>query len=152
MMGFWEKINHILTGISDQKNAESDIEIPLATAVLLLEVARSDASISEAEIHIIAGVLRAHHHMSDTEISQTLQLAQQHVEELVSVRDFTKSINSAYNEGQKEHLIQAFWDVAYADGVLDHHEEHWIKKLSDLLYVPRSMVMKHRHYAKRMDL
>lgn len=146
-MGFWETLKSFLT---DNKgdNGSSNIELPLATAVLLMEIARSDIDVAESELKIIKSVLQSYFTISHEEIEQTLQMAQQHVEALVCLHDFTRVINKAYTEQQKEHLIKAFWDVAYADGVLDGHEEHWIGRLSSLLHVPRTMVMKHRHFSK----
>jgi uncharacterized tellurite resistance protein B-like protein len=35
-------------------------------------------------------------------------------------------------------LVAQFWQIAYADGVIDKYEEAAIRKVSDLLYVPHS--------------
>jgi len=43
---------------------------------------------------------------------------------------------------QKARLIAGMWQVAYADGELDMHEDALILKVGDLLYVPRSEVMR----------
>ena len=37
---------------------------------------------------------------------------------------------------QKERLIEHLWEVAYADGELHPYEEHLVRKIADLLYVP----------------
>ena len=147
-MTFFEKLGELVSSFFDESHIKEEISLQLATTVLLLEIARSDMEISNAEVEIIRSVLHTHYNLSDTESHQLIELAKTHLEELISLRDFTKAINTAYTEEQKEHLIKAFWEVAYADGVLDIHEEHWINQLSDLLYVPRSMVLKHRHFSK----
>ena len=36
----------------------------------------------------------------------------------------------------KVQLITSLWKVAYADGDLDKYEEHLIRRVADLLYVP----------------
>ena len=39
-------------------------------------------------------------------------------------------------------LVEQFWQIAYADGVVDKYEEATIRKASDLLYIPHSDFIK----------
>ena len=38
-------------------------------------------------------------------------------------------------------LVEHLWRVAYADGGLDPYEDHLVRKLSHLLYVPHIELM-----------
>lgn len=144
-MGFWQEIKSLLTNAFSDEQEEESVELPLATAVLLIEIARSDMEITDPEIKVIREVLNRLYSTEAKKSDELIKLAINHVEQLTCLRDFTKAINEAFDESQKERLITALWQVAYADGVLDKHEEHWIIRLSELLYVHRSMVVKCKH-------
>jgi len=66
--------------------------------------------------------------------------AQQRVEEATSLYEFTRVINAHCNADEKLQMISAMWLVAYADGNLDKYEEHLIRQVAELTYVP------HRDY------
>ena len=44
-------------------------------------------------------------------------------------------INEKYSNDQKKNFITMAWEIARADNTVDKHEEHRIRKLSELLYV-----------------
>ena len=48
---------------------------------------------------------------------------------------FTSLINKNFSAGQKVQVVEYLWQVAYADGQLDAHEQHFMRKIADLLYV-----------------
>ena len=50
--------------------------------------------------------------------------------------EFTRVINDHYGPGEKLTLIASMWQVAYADGDLDKYEEHLIRQVAELTYVP----------------
>ena len=47
----------------------------------------------------------------------------------------TRLINEKYSNDQKKNFITMAWEIARADNTVDKHEEHRIRKLSELLYV-----------------
>jgi len=49
---------------------------------------------------------------------------------------FTSRINESYPMEQKIAIIELKWRVAYADGQLSAHENHLMRKIGDLLYIP----------------
>ena len=48
---------------------------------------------------------------------------------------FTSQLNERCSQPDKIALIEAMWQVAYADGQLDVHENHVISKVAGLLHV-----------------
>jgi uncharacterized tellurite resistance protein B-like protein len=48
---------------------------------------------------------------------------------------FTSLINKNFSAEQKVQVVEYLWQVAYADGHLDAHEQHFMRKIADLLYV-----------------
>ena len=48
---------------------------------------------------------------------------------------FVRTLMKAMDEDQRIEVIEMLWEVAYADGVLDAHEDAMIRKVAGLLYV-----------------
>ncbi|WP_462388202.1 tellurite resistance TerB family protein [Acidovorax sp. Q11] len=48
---------------------------------------------------------------------------------------FTSSLNTHFTQDQKIQLVEAMWQVAYADARLDENEMHTISKVAGLLHV-----------------
>jgi uncharacterized tellurite resistance protein B-like protein len=53
-------------------------------------------------------------------------------------------INDEFNLEQKKKLMKAMWQIAYADGQLDKYEEHYLRKISELLYIPHSQFIQQK--------
>jgi uncharacterized tellurite resistance protein B-like protein len=49
---------------------------------------------------------------------------------------------------QRVRLIEHLWRVAYADGRLDPYEDHYVRKIAHLLYVPNTASMLARNRAR----
>jgi uncharacterized tellurite resistance protein B-like protein len=56
-------------------------------------------------------------------------------------------LNANLSNAEKEHLVSLLWQVVFADGRLDKHEDALVLKISDLLYVSRGRVMRLKHDA-----
>jgi len=54
----------------------------------------------------------------------------------VSLFDYVKVLNAGLDAAGKRALMEMLWEVAYADGRIDKYEEHLLRKLADLLYIP----------------
>ena len=52
--------------------------------------------------------------------------------------EFTRVVNDTASIEQKRELIGLMWRVAMADQTLSQYEEHVIRKVADLLYLPHS--------------
>ena len=65
-----------------------------------------------------------------------IEQASDRVDESTSLYEFTRVINDHYSAEQKLQLVSCMWQVAYADGNLDKYEEHLIRRVAELTYVP----------------
>ncbi|MCC4116541.1 TerB family tellurite resistance protein [Aromatoleum toluclasticum] len=111
--------------------------VQLAAAVLLIEVMRSDAEYSPAERSTVVQTLRDKFTLGDDEIARLLELAEATSREAPDLYTFTSRLNKGFSTEQKLRMVEYLWQVAYADGTLSHHENHLMRKLGDLLYIPR---------------
>ena len=52
-----------------------------------------------------------------------------------TISSFTSRINDHFSQPEKVALVEAMWQVAYADGFLNANENHVISKAAGLLHV-----------------
>lgn len=110
--------------------------LQLATAALLLEVAGADQAVHHLELSTVERAIQRSFQLSESEIKELMRLAQEQVQESTSDFPFTRLINEHYGEADKLRLVEMLWEVAYADGELDKYEEHLVRRIADLIYIP----------------
>jgi uncharacterized tellurite resistance protein B-like protein len=112
--------------------------IQLATAALLVEVMRIDAETSDAERATVQRAIREKFGLSEAETSALVALAEEEMRQATDYYQFTSLINQRFTQAQKERVLELMWRVAYADAAIDAHEQHLMRKIAALLYVPDS--------------
>ena len=119
-----------------QKNSDSaEDAVRLAAAALLFEVAMSDYDLGEEERTTIQQLVREQFDLNDTDASVLATLAQQRARESVGLHGFTSLINQHWSEKDRLNLVEQMWRVVYADGRLDDHELHLMRKIQRLLHI-----------------
>jgi uncharacterized tellurite resistance protein B-like protein len=113
-------------------------DLRLAAAALLVETARADFTEDDIELDKLAQLLKTSLKLKQDEVDKLVLDARERVEDATSLYDFTKVINDHCGPEQKLQLISAMWAVAYADGDLSKYEEHLIRQVADLTYVPHA--------------
>lgn len=108
----------------------------LAAAALLFEVSRSDNNIHDTEKERIEAIVRSSFALSDEEVETLMDLAREQVRDASSLYGFTSLINEHWSIDQRVHLAGLMWQVAFADGRLDDHEVHLMRKIEKLLHIP----------------
>ena len=118
---------------ADAKRGEHALQV--ATAALLLEMMRMDARIAEEERATLAEVMRVQFALDADEFAAIRELAEQAAHKAHDYFQFTSLINKNCDAAQRVQIVENLWRVAMADGHLDAHELHLMRKLADLLYV-----------------
>jgi uncharacterized tellurite resistance protein B-like protein len=116
--------------------AELEHTLQLATAVLLVEVMRSEPQIDAQERRLVLAALQDKFALTDDEVARLVELAEHVSREATDYFGFTSKINESFDIDQKVRMVEHMWRVAYADGVLSAHENHLMRKMADLLYIP----------------
>lgn len=124
---------YIQSTASDQSPEHTE---QLAAAALLFEVSRSDDDIDAKEKNSIEEIVRSKFDLSNDEVESLMDLAEQEVHEASSLFGFTSLINDHWSIDQRVHLAELMWQVAFADGRLDDHEVHLMRKIQKLLHIP----------------
>ncbi len=111
-------------------------QLKLATAALLLEMMHQDEQVLEAEQQAVRQALKVNFDLSDEESTELCHLAQQELKNATDYYQFTSLIAEHFSQQQKIKVIELLWQVAYADNHLDAYEEHMVRRIADLIYVP----------------
>jgi uncharacterized tellurite resistance protein B-like protein len=116
--------------------ADAGHSIQLATAALLVEVARIDGGASEAERAAVEHAVRDKFGLSAAEAAELTALAESEMRGASDYFQFTSLVNQHFTQPQKLSIIELMWRVAYADAELSAHENHVMRKVSELLHIP----------------
>lgn len=111
-------------------------QLQLATAVLLVEVMRADTTLADSERDAVIAALRREFALSADQLQQLIALAHQRSRSATDFHAFTSELNERFSDEQKLRVVEAMWQVAYADGHLEAHEQHVLWRVADLLHVP----------------
>ncbi|CAA0088143.1 Uncharacterised protein [Zhongshania aliphaticivorans] len=133
----FEKLKQLFSG-SDDAPENSAMTMELAAAALLIEVSKSDYQQDPAEIAKIKELLIRHFSISLSDIEHFMKNAAAINKDSTSLYPFTRYINDNCNNLEKYELIVALWEVAIEDGQIDKYEDHLIRKISDLIYLPHT--------------
>jgi uncharacterized tellurite resistance protein B-like protein len=129
-----------LKALFETTGRETDEELTnrtnLAAAALMIETARADFSQDPEEELALQKLLASSLQLEPGRVETLMQEAGDRVDESTSLYEFTRVINDHYSAQQKLALVDAMWKVAFADGNLDKYEEHLIRQVAELTYVP----------------
>jgi uncharacterized tellurite resistance protein B-like protein len=125
--------NH-LGSVDDTRDDERALR--LATAALLMEVARADTRVTAEERQTIRRVIEVHFALSPEDTRSLTGSAERVAEDATSLYPFTRLINAECSLQDKIQIIRMLWEVSMTDGHKDDHEEHLIRKVARLLHVP----------------
>ena len=145
-----DRIAEAITAAEDDATpAEGrDEAIRMATAVLMIDVARADHVFEEAEFERLLQLFEAHFDLTPEDAAALVNEAGEKADDLVSAYDFTKILHEHLDHAEKARVVELLWKIAYADGRLDKYENSLVLKISDLLHVSRGRVMRLKHDAE----
>lgn len=108
----------------------------MAAAALFIEVLKSDYEHRDEEWAAVETALHELFGLSSDEIAQITTLAEEEVHNATSLQGFTRCVNEQYSNEEKVKIVEMLWRIALADGVIDKHENHIMRKIGALLYIP----------------
>jgi len=135
-------MGQLKAALAAEDQGPSELDVERVSALLLVEIARSDHSIDARERVAIIDALERASSSSRTEIETIVDEALGDADTLISLHAHVSIVNDHFEKPQKIKLIEHMWRVAMADGNLDKYEEYTIRKLADLLYI------KHRDFVQ----
>jgi len=138
---------HIAIADSGSNAISKEHSLQLATAALLFEMMRMDEEIHEQEQSLLKSLISQKFTLTDEETEQLIQLAEQEAKQAIDYHSFTSLINAHFSAKEKIDIVEHLWQVAYADGHIDKYEDHLVRKIAELIYVPHSAFIAAKHRA-----
>lgn len=123
--------------------------LQLATAALLLEVARADFHVAADERCTINRAVGRMFELSAAESAELVALAESEMEDATCLFEFTRLVNDHFDYEQKLKVVDNLWRVALVDMEKDKYEEHLIRRVCDLIYVSHQDFVRLRELASR---
>ena len=112
--------------------------LELATATLIAEVARLDGGIDAGEREAMLRAIGERFSLTPEEARALVDLAEAESREATDYYQFTSLVRERYSQEERQEIVELLWQAAYADCHLSAHEQHVVRKIADLLYVPHS--------------
>ena len=121
--------------LSGQAAPAGPDELQLAVAALLIEAARMDDDFTAAERTAIERILAERYNLPAGEVHELMTAAEQAVRGATQFFPFTRAIVQKISPEDRSHILEMMWEVAYADGVLDPHEDALLRRIAGLIHV-----------------
>ena len=122
-----------------------------AVAALLVEAAHADGSYEAAERDRILRVLRSRYAIGAADAEALCREGEAAHDAAVDLVRFTRAVKDAVPHEDRLGVLEAVWEVIYADGHRDHHESALVRKLCGLLHVEdREAGLVRQRVARRM--
>lgn len=131
-----ERLLNFLSGAEAPEVGAGANELHLAVAALLIEAARMDENFEPAERAMIERLLAQRFDLTSDAVAALVAAAEEKVRNSTQYFPFTREILKQLTTEQRVVIIEMLWEVAYADGVLDPHEDTLLRQIAGLIHVP----------------
>jgi len=119
--------------------------LQVATALLLIEVARADYAGDLAEDAAMLASLKQFFTLDDAAAALLLEEARSTADRAVELQQFTRRLHEQLSTAEKLRVVEMLWQVALADSRLDKHEDHLVRRIAELMYVSHSDLIRIRN-------
>ena len=120
-----------------------------AAAALLLAVAESDRHLAPEEDRLIRLILKRDLGVTDNEVEPLLEEARSAYDKQIDFFEFTSLLNQKYPREEKLKILRLLWQVVFADGILEEHEDHLMHRLAELLNLSHKELIEAKLEARR---
>ncbi len=131
-------------GAPQEEPLDHEQALRMATVALLIEVARADYNVSDAEREVILRIIERVYSVSNGRAREIADAAEREADDRTSLYPLTRLITLECSLEERVAIVKLLWEVTFADGHVDKHEEHLVRKVADLLYVPHKQFIRTR--------
>ena len=123
-------------------------QLQLAVAVLLHEARRADYTEGDEESQRAQDALAEIFGLQRDQSAALLEEGRARAEHLTSLYAPVSVVKRDFSLPERVRLVEYLWRVAFADRGLDPYEDHYVRKVAHLLYVPNTQSMLARNRAR----
>ncbi len=131
-------IDRLLDLFRKEDQDKDEIDPALAASALMFEVVWADHDIDDQELHAMSSLLESQFSLSPQRVTEIINQTRANHDASVGVFPFTRALNEQLSQQEKFAVIRSMWAIALADQQIDVFEEHTIRRIADLLYVPHA--------------
>ena len=122
----------------DEPSGPDAHDVERVSAVLMIEVARADGHVDEAELAAVRRAIGRSSTLPAAEIDALVEEAVADADATTTLHRHLSLLNERLSKADKARLVEQLWRVAEADGEIDKYEEGTIRRLADLLHLGHS--------------
>jgi len=134
---------------SSNQRGQRPHDIRIATCALLLEMSNIDGEFSALERESIISIMKRNFDLSDEHATTLLEASNEELKGSIDIWQFTNLINQNYSIEEKIRVVEMVWDVVYADGKLEKHEDYLVHKLATLLRLTHKQLIEAKLKVKK---
>jgi len=116
------------------KPADNQMDTKLAVAALLVHIAAIDGVVTKEERTTLAGLLRDHFELDETQVGKLIEEATRRDQEAVDFYQFTSGL-SRLEEKERIDIIRLLWQVVFADNKNHEMEDNMVWRVAELIGV-----------------
>lgn len=124
--------------------------VPIAAAMVLLEVAWADHKLLPEEQNLIECALVQLYDIDEEQANEVLKHAENEHNLSIGLHSFTRTLNQQLGVDEKITLLTHLWRMNNLSTASFHYEEHMIRKVADLLHLRHSEFIKAKLDAKQL--
>ena len=144
-----ERDEQVSQEIETSSTRSTSKKYQVATAALLVEIAKADGDFSDDERKRIIDLMKNDFDLDDECVNELLELSEQKVKDSVSIYEFSSVINESFTQQEKLELLKNLWRIIYEDGKLDSHEDWLIKIIGSTMNLDHKNVIGAKLFVKQ---
>ena len=137
-----KKLKDLFVSADVAHENDDNKRLQVSLAALLVEIARADFDETAEEDKEITLMLVDYFSVSTEEAIALLSEAQIATDDSVSLHEFIPTLHASLSAEERLKVIELLWQLALSDTILNKYEDHLVRKIADLMYVPNSDVIR----------
>ena len=144
-------LRQLLQGPEAAPETLDETDAQVAVAAILVEAARADGHYEVSERNTIDRVLTRRFGIGERAAAEARPEGEALQAEASDIVRFTRAIKATVPHDERVGVVEALWEVIYADGMREAHESALMRRLAGLLYVEdREIGLARQRVAERL--
>ncbi|WP_413204758.1 TerB family tellurite resistance protein [Rhodospirillum sp. A1_3_36] len=131
----FDKLRALLSAGKDEGSVGRVDAVSRAAAFLMVEAGTIDGHFDPVERDRIRALLTQRFSLNSSVVEELIKEGEAMHEDAVGWYKQSRTLKDAFDYDERVDMIEMLWEVAYADGVLDHLEANMMRRVAGLLYV-----------------
>ncbi len=145
LKNIWRQLRERLGDSSALDDGASEADVEYAAAALMIEMCEADLAVAPDELRVVSQALSEVFGLGPARVSELIAAAKSRSQQDVSYYPHVEVVNQLCGPVEKERIVECLWKVAAADGRIDKYEEHYLRRLCQLLHLPHRVFIQTKH-------